>query len=545
MDEGIFIGESKDDLLGLITYLNEQIQKRKEIEKELVSAKEAAEASRKVKEYFLANMSHEIRTPMNAILGMANQLEKTKLNDKQRFFLDTLQTATDNLLNIINDILDLSKVESGRFSLEEIGFSLKSAIERACIVMKHRAEEKGLSFGFTYCDEKLAPIHLGDPYRLNQVLLNLISNAIKFTARGTVSVTCKVLDSSELSQKINIEVSDSGIGMDEEFLNHLFDKFSQEDNSVTRKFGGTGLGMSISKHLVELMGGNITVQSSKGKGTVISIILDLNRGNNNDLPQDEFVHFNTDVLMDKAILVTDDNEMNRLVATSILKNYGARITEATNGQESIHKLRGQHFDLVLMDVQMPVLDGIEATKIIREDISRDLPIIALTAFAIKGDNNKCFEAGMNDYLAKPFEESHLLQVVCRWLDKSADHIDAAVEDSGRKSQLYDLAKLLTIGRGDMNFIHKMVGLFINQIPESVVQMKEAYAQGDNNKLQKIAHRLKPSIHNMCIDSIKNEIDEMANGAVIYGKSEKLEQLLDKIDVVLTAVVEELKTYLIQ
>ena len=393
------------------------ITDRKQLEIDLIVAREQAESSTRSKEVFLANMSHEIRTPMNAIIGMVNQLAKTTLDSSQLFYLDTINSASENLLVIINDILDLSKIEAGKLNLENIGFELKAVVSRAMQVLMHKAEEKGLSITQSHSDISISPVLMGDPYRLNQVLLNLISNAIKFTEKGGVDLSCTVVKDTPTKQTILITVKDTGIGMDEEFVNSLFDKFSQEDVSVTRRYGGTGLGMSICKDLVELMDGKIEVVSKKDIGTNIFIKIEFAIGGTSDLPRKEIFYINKDMLTNKKILVVDDNNMNRLVAKTILKNYGAIITEAANGKEAIELLQQEQIELVLMDIQMPVMGGMEATKIIRQDISESLPIIALTANAIKGDNEKCIDGGMNAYLSKPFKERDLLNVVAFWLNK--------------------------------------------------------------------------------------------------------------------------------
>ncbi|MDB5276667.1 MAG: luxQ 5 [Ferruginibacter sp.] len=393
------------------------ITDRKQLETELIVARQLAEGSTKSKEVFLANMSHEIRTPMNAILGMANQLAKTGLDGKQKFYLDTINSASENLLVIINDILDLSKIEAGKLQLENIGFEPKEMVSRAMQVLMHRAEEKGITLTNSSCDEDLSPVLMGDPYRLNQVLLNLISNAIKFTTKGGVNLSCVVLKESPLTQTISVSVKDTGIGMDGFFVKSLFDKFSQEDVSVTRQYGGTGLGMSICKDLVELMGGEISVESTKGVGTRVSFIIEFAKGTLNALPAKDTFNFSKEMLAAKTILVVDDNKMNRLVAKTILGNYGAVVIEAVNGSEAIDLLAQPGIDVVLMDIQMPVMGGMEATEIIRKTISQTLPIIALTANAIKGDNEKYLKGGMNAYLSKPFKEFDLLNIVASSISK--------------------------------------------------------------------------------------------------------------------------------
>jgi PAS domain S-box-containing protein len=500
------------------------ITDRIKAEKELKIAKKVTEELALTKQNFLANMSHEIRTPMNAIIGMANQLSKTSLSDNQQFYLNVIHSAADNLLIIINDILDLTKIEAGKLSIEKIGFEPKKVVDRAVHVMMHRAEEKGIAFTNSICDSKVSPVLIGDPYRLNQVLLNLLSNSIKFTEKGSVDITCKVLHETKLHQTVQVSIIDTGIGMDESFAKNLFQKFSQEDESVTRKFGGTGLGMSICKELVELMGGTIEVKSLKGKGTTVSFTISFKKGTEADLPVKESETFNANILSGKNILVVDDNGMNRLVATTILKNYGASVEEAQNGKEAIARLQNQPFDIILMDVQMPVMDGIEATREIRKTVNKKVPIIALTAFAIKGDDEKFMNAGMNDYLSKPFLENQLLQVVAKWLGKKVT-VKANKSDSVKPGALYDLSNLKAIAKGNDSFVIKMVNLFKEQAPATMDEMEEAYTHNDFEKVNKLAHRLKPSIDNMGITALKEVIREIENNAAMYGASEKLSSLI--------------------
>jgi len=531
-DNGILVGS-----IGI--HLDITAQKKLEID--LTTARDAAQASTKAKETFLANMSHEIRTPMNAILGMANQLNKTELNANQKFFLNTIQSSADNLLIIINDVLDLSKIDSGKLSIENIGFEPSKVIGHVMQVMQHRAEEKGLKFTNSFFDDGISPILLGDPYRLSQVLLNLVSNAIKFTNSGSIDVSCKVLADYPEKQLLQATVSDTGIGMDKVFIEKIFDKFSQEDDSVSRKYGGTGLGMSISKEFVELMGGKISVASTKNEGTSVSFILAMKKGTGKDLPQKDTIETNTDILEGKNILVTDDNEINRLIASTILKNFGAKILEATNGMEAIEMIKSNTIDIILMDIQMPVMDGINATEFIREHVSKTIPIIALTAFALKGDNQKCFDAGMNDYLSKPFEESQLLQIVTKWLGKKINNTE--IENQTRsdvQEQLFDLSQLRIIARGDTDFLMKLTQLFIEQTPVAIQEMISAYNSEDYMSVADIAHRIKPSIDNMGIITLKEPIREIEKFAEIYKNTGKLETLITEIDVVVRSVVRQLK-----
>jgi PAS domain S-box-containing protein len=538
LDRGVVVDKDREGRPLRIIGTHIDISRQKSLESELKKAKEDAEASTKAKESFLANMSHEIRTPMNAIMGMSNQLAKTMLSQEQTFFLDIIRSSTDNLLVIINDILDLSKIEAGKLSLESIGFELPKVVDHAMQVLMHKAEEKGLLLTNPVSDSRISPVLLGDPYRLNQVLLNLIGNAIKFTEKGKVEVSISLLTDAEDHQLVKVSIADTGIGMEQKFVDDLFDKFSQEYGSTTRRYGGTGLGMSICKELVELMGGRIDVKSTKGLGTTISFEVQFSKGKLEDIPEINSESYERDFLKGRKVLVVDDNEMNRLVASVILNSYGAIITEAVNGNEAIEVLNRQPVDMVLMDIQMPVKNGYEATREIRAS-GINTPIIALTANAIKGESEKCLAAGMNDYLNKPFEERDLIEVISKWLgSKLPEIVEKPAEQAG--SALFDLSKLRGIANGNVAFVKKMIQLFMDQTPPSVAAMEAAYQANDFESVSKIAHRIKPSIDNMGIVSLKNDIREIELQAVEYQQSERLFKLIDHVKKVIEMVVDNLK-----
>ncbi len=528
-------------LLGTIG-IHLDITEQKELEHELTIAREEAEQSTKSKEVFLANMSHEIRTPMNAILGMSNQLAKTALNSKQLFFLDTINSASENLLVIINDILDLSKIEAGKLSLEKIAFEPRDVIKRAMQVLLHKAEEKGLALTNSVFDENISSVLIGDPYRLNQVMLNIISNAIKFTENGGVDISVRVLSDGRDYQNLRIDVTDTGIGMDEPFVKNLFEKFSQEDASVTRHYGGTGLGMSICKELLELMGGEINATSKKGFGTKIYFDVSLPKGVAADLPAKETFVANESMLAGKKIMVVDDNEMNRLVACTILHNYGAETIEAGNGKEAFDYLTQYKVDLVLMDIQMPVMNGFEATKLIRRIISADLPVIALTANAIKGDNEKCLEAGMNDYMAKPFKEKDLLKKIATSLypNEVQQEVAPAAKLPSESLPYYDISEIKNISRGNEDFVKKMLKMFVEQTPAQVVEMRSRYTVNDLKVVGEIAHRIKPTIDSMGIGSLRGTIREIEKIGKSGTDNGELPSLMEKVEIDISFAIAAIK-----
>ncbi len=382
--------------------------------RELEAEKERAEHSEKVKEQFLANMSHEIRTPMNAILGMTRLLLEKEPRQDQLKYLNSIKHASDNLLVIINDILDLSKIEAGKINFEMIPFNLRSELNSAIDTIRLNAEEKSLGLSLIIEDD-LPETVKGDPYRLSQILLNLAGNAVKFTEKGFVKIHVAAKERKGKNIAIEFRVEDSGIGIAPDKLNYIFDMFTQETSSTTRKFGGTGLGLAICKKLVELQGGSIAVKSETGKGSVFSFIItyaiEKERSANTEI---EIVKEKpVRKLKDLSILLVEDNEFNQMVAVDTLLDAieGAKVDVANNGKEAVDKVKKNAYDVVLMDIQMPEMDGHEAARTIRSDTDHrvnSIPIIAMTASVIKAEVDKCFESGMNEFVGKPFSVEDLL-----------------------------------------------------------------------------------------------------------------------------------------
>ncbi|RSK30103.1 ATP-binding protein [Hymenobacter metallilatus] len=489
------------------------ITKRMLVEQELNHAKDEAEAAVRARENFLANMSHEIRTPMNGVLGMATQLSKTRLDARQQDFLRIIRTSGQHLLSIINDVLDMAKITSGKLEFEQTAFNLCDSMAEALQPLVHQAIEKGISVAGTPLKTSCSlPWVIGDPYRLNQVLINLMANAIKFTeAGGHITVIGRQLAATADTLTVEFLVTDTGIGIPAEQLERIFEGFTQAYADTTRRFGGTGLGLSISRAIIEQLGGTLTVHSKVGKGSTFRFQLTLPRTTAQAATATASA-FDTGVLRGRRVLLVEDNEINRDVARMLLEEWGVEVHEAEDGQRGVEQYQRQSYDAILMDIQMPGMSGLEATALIRQlpDATKaNVPILALTANAFRADYVKYLAAGMTDCLTKPFEELELYQA-----------LEKLMPPAGPKSS-YDLTKLRTLAHGREAFVLKIIRSFLLNMPESLVQLETAAATGNWQQVAALVHHIKPGIESLGIQDVAGALQQLEQQAAGPGAEQSL------------------------
>ena len=536
---------------------SQDITDRIKMEKELRFAKQSTDEVSKAKEAFLAHMSHEIRTPMSGILGIASLLRKTKLDTQQRGYLQLIQEAAGNLLVIVNDILDLEKIVAGKLQLERIAFKVVDKISLTIQSFIYKAEEKELGLVF---QNAIPPdlVVAGDPYRLSQVLNNILSNALKFTEAGHITIATGISERNDDWVVVEITISDTGIGISADRIRAIFEPFEQGDAAVSRKYGGTGLGLTICKNMIEMQNGELLVRSEEGKGSAFTIRIPYN------LSKEAMQVNETNRVIDykslghKRILVAEDVELNQYLARHILESWDFEVVIVGNGKEALDLVKKETFDCILMDVQMPEMDGIESTQHIRklpDPVKASIPIIALTANALKGDSEKYLAAGMNDYLAKPFDEESLFLVISRTLASYASvPAEAAVSHhlslnnhtsmSPANEKLYDLSMVQSVSGGDEGFIKKMVALFIETVPQNLQELSNATDAENWDQVGKTAHKLKSTVDSMGIKSIRQEIRTVEANAKQRQSLQEVPPLVEKIASVIHECISQLQAEIV-
>lgn len=530
--------DSDGNVIGAVVVARD-ISVQKKIEKELIEAKVIADEARvvaekatqkaeeavKSKQQFLSNMSHEIRTPMNAIIGFTKVILKTDLTAKQKEYLTAIKISGDSLIVLINDILDLAKVDAGKMSFEKTPFKLHLSIKAMLHLFETKIQEKNLQLIINY-DHDIPDVLEGDPVRLHQIILNLVSNAVKFTNKGTITVNVQLIRQNDKMVTIKFAIEDTGIGIEKNKIAAVFENFQQATSETSRLFGGTGLGLAIVKQLVEAQNGVIKVQSTLDKGSTFSFLLDFNKTNAEAVLEPEILEQNTDVKNTK-ILVAEDMELNQLLMKTLLDDFGFECEIASNGKIAIEKLKEKKYDIVLMDLQMPEINGFEATRYIREVLKFDIPIIALTADVTTIDVEKCKEVGMNDYISKPIDERLLYSKLIGFIKKPVMIIEQKTDGNNitEKIRYVDLSYLSKLTNSNPKLMSEIISSYLKQTPPLLHAMKQSFKDKDWHLLKASIHKMIPSFAIMGIDS---EITEIAKKIQEYAFSLELSKELDEL-----------------
>ncbi len=521
----------------LATSLAEEAQRKAE------NSTRIAEDAVKAKQQFLSNMSHEIRTPMNAIIGFTKVLLKTDLTAKQKEYLNAIKLSGDALIVLINDILDLAKVDAGKMTFEQVPFKMSLSISAMLHLFEAKIKEKNLELVKEY-DSRIPEVLVGDPVRLHQIILNLVSNAVKFTTHGKITVGVRLL--SEGKEKVTIEftVGDTGIGIPENKLGRIFENFQQASSGTSRLYGGTGLGLAIVKQLVEPQGGKISVKSIINVGTTFSFALTFRKTNEVAAAEIEITEIDEDYKNIK-VLVVEDIALNQLLMKTLLDEFGCERDIAANGKIAIEKLETNTYDVILMDLQMPEMNGFAATEYIRNTMHSKIPIIALTADVTTTDLEKCKAVGMNDYIAKPVDEKLLYSKIISLVKKPSHIIHkkeiASQIEQSEKQRCIDLAYLIHRTKSNSKLMIEMISAYLEQTPPLINTMKQSFQEKDWGTLQSAVHKMIPSFSIMGMsadfENMAKKVQEYANTQL---QEDGIEDLILKLENVCSLACEELE-----
>ena len=507
------------------------------------SATRIAEDAVKAKQQFLSNMSHEIRTPMNAIIGFTKVVLKTELNEKQKEYLNAIKISGDALIVLINDILDLAKVDAGKMTFEHTPFKLSASISAMLHLFETKIQEKNLELVKEY-DSKIPEVLVGDPVRLHQIILNLVSNAVKFTTKGKITVKVRLLKEDEEKATIEFAVTDTGIGIPKNRIDHIFENFQQASSGTARLYGGTGLGLAIVKQLVEPQGGTINVSSEIDKGSTFSFVLSFKKTKAEAELETGMVELDTEIKNIK-VLVVEDIALNQLLMKTLLDDFGFERDIAANGKIAVEKLEAKSYDIILMDLQMPEMNGFEATEYIRNKMNSKIPIIALTADVTTVDLAKCKAVGMNDYIAKPVDErllySKIISLVKKPIFIKPETSKGIENDISKKSKYTDLHYLLHRTKSDPKLIMEMISLYLEQTPPLINAMKQSLKDKDWASLYSAVHKMIPSFSIMGISTdFENMAKKVQEFAFTQQQTDLIPDLVLKLENVCTRACEELK-----
>jgi len=513
-----------------------------EIAKEVAEGEKGkAEDAVKAKQQFLSNMSHEIRTPMNAIIGFTKVILKTDLSAKQREYLTAIKMSGDALIVLINDILDLAKVDAGKMIFEQTPFKMALSLSAMLHLFEPKIQEKNLELVKEY-DDRIPEVLLGDPVRLHQIILNLVSNAVKFTSHGKITVSVRLISEDEEKATVEFAVSDTGIGIKEENINKIFESFRQASSGTSRLYGGTGLGLAIVKQLVEPQGGSIHVESKVGEGSTFSFQLSFKKTNANAETSEEILELNPDIKNIK-VLVVEDMALNQLLMKTLLDDFGFERDIAGNGKVAIEKLQNKLYDVILMDLQMPEMNGFEATEYIRNTLKSKIPIIALTADVTTVDLAKCKAVGMNDYIAKPVDERLLYSKIVGLVKKPIKQFveNREVENEKKNGRCIDLDYLMHRTKSDPALMMEMITLYLEQTPPLVSTMKQSFHDKDWDLLHAAVHKMIPSFSIMGINpNFETMAKQVKDYATTQQQSVEIQDLVIQIENVCIQACKELK-----